>query len=100
MYHDGTLDRDVSARLETYPKWAWDVIQAEFEEHYSALQDFVAREGHARVVLSHVEGDLRLGRWVAGKRSMYKNNRLAKDQVAKLEAIEGWLWRVTGRKSG
>jgi superfamily II DNA or RNA helicase len=58
----------------------------------TALRVFVDREGHARVPALHVEGGLRLGSWVNGRRVERKGGHLGPARAAQLEAVPGWTW--------
>ena len=57
----GKVPADRADRLEALPGWTWDVLAARWEEHFTALEAFAAREGHARVPTEHSEGAVRLG---------------------------------------
>jgi hypothetical protein len=59
------------------------------------IQDYVSREGHARVPRDHIENDFRLGAWVKEQRSVYRETRVPDDRVARLEALPGWAWGTT-----
>jgi hypothetical protein len=89
---DGRLSPDRIARLEALPGWAWDKLEARWEEGFQSLLSFVAREGHARVPGGHAEADLKLGVWVGTQRAMWKAGKISPDRVARLDALPGWLW--------
>ena len=80
------------ARLEALPGWLWNPHSAAWEVGFSTLERFVAREGHARVFLSHVEDGYPLGTWGNSQRKRYRKGRLAPDRVARLEALRDWTW--------
>ena len=89
-----TLD----ARLANLPGWRWSNEPANRNGHplktwFAALDQHVAREGHAAVRQDHVEivnGEaLALGSWVSGRRYR-RGERPLVDQA--LEARPGWLW--------
>jgi len=80
--------------LEALPRWSWDPFADRFEENFRVLEQFVEREGHARVPDSHVEDGVRLGNWVGTRRSDYRNGKREPEHVARLEALPGWSWRV------
>jgi superfamily II DNA or RNA helicase len=85
------LDDRRQADLESVPGWAWDKHEATWMAHYEALQTFTDREGHARVHQKHVEGNLRLGGWVANQRNRAEG--LSDTQRSQLEVLPGWTWR-------
>ena len=47
---------------------AWDVAAVSWERNYAALRAFHEREDHADVPYHHVEGGLKLGRWLSNQR--------------------------------
>jgi hypothetical protein len=88
----GKVPSERVQRLEQLPGWTWDVLAARWEQHLAALQQFVAREGHARVPTAHIEEGLRLGSWVVVQRHALRKGKLADDRVRRLESVPGWLW--------
>ncbi|MEU6189654.1 Helicase associated domain protein [Nocardia sp. NPDC047038] len=82
------------ALLEAIPGWYWgtksDYI---WSQKYGLLEQFVAREGHARVPDGHIEGGVRLGGWVREQRAERTN--LTAERKAKLEALPGWSWTLS-----
>jgi superfamily II DNA or RNA helicase len=88
----GRLDLARTAELEAIPGWTWDPFADDWASNLAALRVFAAREGHARVPVTHVEGGLHLGRWVHGRRVKHKAGRLDLARTAELEAIPGWTW--------
>jgi hypothetical protein len=65
-----TLER--VSRLEALPGWVWDAVEFLWEQDFSVLQKFTAREGHARPPASHEEGEVKLGRWVSKQQTNRK----------------------------
>jgi len=57
----GQLSGERQQRLEGLPGWAWEET---WERRFSLLMQFVNREGHALVPVSHAEDGYRLGAWV------------------------------------
>ncbi len=93
------LPEEQVAALEAFPGWVWDVQakrEEAFERGLAALAQFVEREGHARVLGSHIESfqgaDYNLGLWVMGRRMRFKEGSLSTKQIATLEAFPGWKW--------
>jgi superfamily II DNA or RNA helicase len=95
-----SLSTDQRAMLEALPGWRWAVQnnrEAFRERGLRELQEFVSREGHARVPMDYVTGDgFRLGGWVQKQRS--KANRLPLGHKAKLETLPDWSWDVLADK--
>jgi superfamily II DNA or RNA helicase len=88
----GRLGPARAAELEALPGWTWDPFADDWAAALAALRTFVAREGHARVPQNHIEGDFRLGPWVAKHRGEGNAGRLDAARVAELEALPGWTW--------
>ena len=65
------------ARLDAFPGWSWGARADQWDNHFAALEAFVAREGHARVPVDHIEGDAQIGKWVVRQRTAYKNGSLS-----------------------
>jgi hypothetical protein len=66
-----------------------------WEAGYQRLCEFVAREGHAQVPGSHVDGDgFALGNWVGTQRVKNGRGALAQRRMAALESLPGWSWNV------
>lgn len=67
-----------------------------FEKYLAALKQYAAREGHARVPVSHYEqfGGRRvpLGTWVGYTRQRYRRGLLPQDRIALLSGLAGWEW--------
>ena len=85
-----TLSPKRRAQLEAIPGWTWDPFADAWNQSFSALKKFAAREGHARVPSGHIEDGVRLGRWVTLKRS--NKDRLSEERRARLESLPGWGW--------
>ncbi len=79
-----TLAPERLARLEALG-FVWDALDEKFERHIALLEGFIAREGHARVPVPHVEEGVPLGKWVTQQRS--RRNTLAPERLARLEAL-------------
>jgi len=81
-------------RLESLKGWAWSVLESQWEQGFTCLNEYIEREGHARVPLKYkTEDDYNLGSWVANKRST--KVRLTSEQINKLESLSGWVWGVS-----
>jgi superfamily II DNA or RNA helicase len=89
----GKLAEDRASLLEALPGWAWEPAQDRWREGFEILQTFVAREGHALVLVNHTEGSFPLGQWVAGQRASKRKRELEGDRPSLLEALPGWAWK-------
>jgi DNA-binding NarL/FixJ family response regulator len=67
-----------------------------FNIYTKAIQQFISREGHARVPAIHVEivdgKEVRVGAWVGYIRQRAKKGILSVEKRAALDAIPGWQW--------
>ena len=69
----------------------WEILEAQWEQYYLLLLQFVEREGHADVMQRHEEEGERLGIWVATQRSQYKKGKLSQERIERLEQVD-FLW--------
>lgn len=67
-----------------------------FNTYLAALQQYISREGSARVPAHHEETvedkPVQLGTWVGYLRQRYKNNKLPAERVNILNSVPGWTW--------
>jgi hypothetical protein len=92
LKNKGKLRPDRTARLEGLPGWTWHTREAQWEEGFSYLLQYVEREGHARVPDGHRENAYPLGSWVRRQRETYRRGEPQAHRVARLEALPGWIW--------
>ena len=71
-----------------------------WDRHIKALDGYVKREGHGTVPRSHVEGDVKLGAWLAKQKSRAQNNKLHPDQKKALERLGVRLTEPTAKRLG
>ena len=90
----GRLDQGRVRRLEALPGWVWDAREAAWEEAFTRLQRFVAREGHARVPGKWREDGYPLGNWVSSQKASFARRELEGIRRERLEGLPGWLWRI------
>ena len=90
----GKVPADRAARLDALPGWTWDVLATRWEQHYAALEAFIARVGHARVPSGHLEGDIKLGSWVIVQRQAHRKAALDDERAQRLERLPGWVWNA------
>jgi superfamily II DNA or RNA helicase len=86
------LSEERRKRLEALSGWGWDSLAAQWEDGFRFLEQYLSREGNARVPQGHVEDDYRLGYWVATQRTAFKNDNLSEERRKRLEAFPAWEW--------
>jgi superfamily II DNA or RNA helicase len=90
-----TLETSRVRRLNTLG-FIWDPLEGLWEEGFSELRTFVAREGHARVPQHYVtESGYKLGSWVSIQRG--KKKRIAVSHKRALDDL-GFVWDAFAEK--
>ena len=59
---------------------------------FQLLEQFVQREGHARVPKDHHEDGLTIGTWVQNMKLSQLTGRLRPEWASRLEELPGWYW--------
>jgi len=79
------------ARLDALTGWSWDPYADMWEEGFRHLQDFVNREGHAKVSRIYKAANAySLGIWVSTQRAT--KEKLSSERKSRLDAMPGWTW--------
>ncbi len=82
---------DQKEKLESLPKWTWDVATARWEIGFFYLKSFAAEKGHSRVSSKYETPDrYKLGLWAIKQR--IDKNDLPKEKREQLETLPGWSW--------
>lgn len=67
-----------------------------FDSYLAALEQYAAREGHAKVPVSHHElfegRRVPLGAWVGYTRQRYRRGLLTQERIQRLSGLTGWEW--------
>lgn len=69
------------------------MLEDQWEERASLLEQFKDREGHCGVPMSYTEDGSNLGRWLRTQRAAKKNRKLGSYKEQRLEEI-GAVWGV------
>lgn len=68
--------------------FSFDPAEAAWQQHYAALQDYLAANAGASVPVKHVTADgLRLGSWVSRQKTLLKAGKLAHAKHAALRGL-------------
>ena len=92
-YARGRLIRDRVERLEALPGWAWNALDARWEESFAALASYADEHGHSYPPRDY-QGPARanLNQWVIGQRRPGVRDRLTEERRKRLEDLPGWSW--------
>jgi superfamily II DNA or RNA helicase len=96
QYRQGRLSRSRAEALASLPGWTWDSVGDRWEQSFAALEQFVEREGHARVPKRHTEAGRALSNWVIEQRQAHSAGELSPERTARLENLGGWSWDPFG----
>jgi superfamily II DNA or RNA helicase len=92
-YKKEKMDQQSIIRLESLPGWAWNPHDTLWEESYAALHKYTLTHNSASPPRSYISDDIKIGSWVVTQRQKYKKQTLTKDQIERLEALDGWTWQ-------
>jgi hypothetical protein len=92
----GGLEPARISLLESLAGWVWGPHADRWENGFSYLELYVAREHHARVPQGHVEDGYKLGGWVPEQRTKFRAGLLPPARAARLNALPGWVWVARG----
>jgi hypothetical protein len=95
-YSLGKLPLEQVSFLENrFPDWSWSPFKDDWERNLQVLQEFISVNGHVRVPVEHVMGDVRIGSWISNLKSKYKAGRLSAEQIQTLEQSHPtWTWTL------
>ena len=95
-------------RLEKLDGWLWYVAPAQkskkvhveqWEKMFACLEEYVREHGTALVDVAKLsDANRSLGAWVTTQRVRYKDGKLGKNCVERLEKLEGWNWAPQSNK--
>jgi len=85
-----TLSPERRQRLDALG-FAWDILEAQWEEGFRFLEKFHQREGHCRVSHRHREEGYLLGQWVGTQRQ--GKDTMLPERRERLDAL-GFVWKV------
>ena len=91
-YLNGTLSDERKRLLEEIGMQTDSVIKRSWEQNYEQAERFFKENGHLDLRADYVTADgVRLGKWLGGQRERYKQGKLTKEQIERLERI-GMQW--------
>jgi hypothetical protein len=88
----GKLSAYRRSRLEALPGWVWHSKDATWENWFSSLQKYVAKQGNATVPGPYTVDGAALGQWVTSQRAAASKGSLDPDRYRRLDALPGWVW--------
>jgi superfamily II DNA or RNA helicase len=91
-YIEGTLGNDRIELIEEISGWAWDIDNFEWRTGILSVAEFAKREGHTRLLRTHIEDGFHLGAWARRVRLAYNKGTLTQSQIQELESIPNWKW--------
>jgi hypothetical protein len=73
----------------------WVVLESQWEEKFDALKEYKKSHGHCNVPSTWPKNKP-LAIWVGHQRQCYRNNKLSKARIKRLEDI-GFVWKLSKR---
>ena len=84
-----------AAFLDAFTTQVVERATSSWEEGFAHLEEFVVREGHARVLVNfETVNGFRLGGWVDRQRGAQRGQALSTERRIRLENLPGWNWNV------
>lgn len=83
---------DEKIRLLDEINFTWNVY-ADWDSRFELLKDYYEQYKTVNINKNVVFDDFNVGRWVDTQRNYYKNNKLSKEQIEKLEGL-GIIWNM------
>jgi superfamily II DNA or RNA helicase len=90
QYFKKRLSNERILALESFPGWAWDELEYDWNEMFMALLNYVEKNKLLKGFIKNKEG--KLNRWVKVQRNNYRKGILNENRKKKLESIPGWTW--------
>ena len=93
QWRKGNLSEDHTKKLESLPGWVWDIHEANWQEGFKHLEEYLVKSGNAMPHhTSKTDDGFLLGSWVRKQREYWRENKLSEYQIIKLESLPGWIW--------
>jgi superfamily II DNA or RNA helicase len=83
-----SLSEERRSKLESLPGWTINAHTAQWEEAFTALEDYVRLHGDSMVPSSTVLNGINLGVWINSQRTKW--SKLTEERRKRLEALPGW----------
>lgn len=92
-YSRGRLVRERTERLEALPGWAWNALEARWEDSFAALTAYADEHGHSYPPRDYRDATVaNLNQWVLTQRRPAVRDRLTEDRRKRLDDLPGWSW--------
>jgi predicted helicase len=91
-YFAGQLSTNAAKALEA-AGMVWDVFEAQWQEGYFALSNFLKNHKFAEInSTTTTKAGFRIKGWVALQRSAWREGKMVPSRVAALQTLPGWDW--------
>ena len=92
-YKKSKLDKYKVIRLQELKGWAWDALEAQWQETYEDLAQIAELNSNCSFAQNYVskKGN-KLGSWLNSQRQRFKQGKLSRDRIAKLEILPSFHW--------
>ena len=84
-------------KLESIPTWTWGHLDYLWNETYKILKEYIKKNNKLPIQTEKYK-TYNIGSWVGTQRSNYKNKKLTKEIIDKLESISLWSWNTIDTK--
>jgi superfamily II DNA or RNA helicase len=93
-YKKGSLPEARIKSLEEIEGWAWDYLDATWNQMFEELVSFKSEKGNLQIPKGYLASNgLSLWTWSHSQRARFKKNQLSENRVSKLESLfPDWKW--------
>ncbi len=92
-YHNGTLEQSKVKEISLIKGWDWNPIDTSWQNAFEKYKNYVKRNKTTHVKEGTKSDDgFDIYKWVLRQKKHYKNEKLKKNYIHKLNEIEGWTW--------
>ena len=96
LYENNKLEKTKIQKLEAIGM-IWNTDNLSWEENYELAKIYYKENGNLLIPIYYKKNGIKLGEWINNQRKLFKNNKLEKTKIQKLETIE-MAWKETETK--